>query len=215
MKKHVLAVVLVLLVVPSAVFAARLPRVVAGDVVTEVFDPQLAQDFIGQLEGQPEFFLLSLPVPEEVYISLRVEDTAQAATDISGSLVAQDGTILVELDGITTTWTPFTEKETGRRLLQGPATKVALQPGDYLFGVSSVKNDRSYVLAIGEDGAEAQSEVQSVLRRVQRTLMDIFSVDRWVAYVDRAGGPIVVGSVVASLFGLISIFFLWRIFRKH
>ena len=213
MKKLLTAAVLVLLFVPTVALAARQPRVVEGDVVTEVQNPDIAQDFFGVLSGEPEFFLFSIKQEQELYLSLRVMQGPSAATDLSGSLVTPEGVILAELDGGAKTWEPMLDETTGVTYLHGPETHIVVEPGDYLFGVSSLNNDIPYVFAVGEREVEPGGDVVSAFTTLASLRDNFLDREVWEAYINQAGGPIVVGTIAAVLFGLISLLFLWRFFR--
>ncbi|MAF80706.1 hypothetical protein CL628_01695 [bacterium] len=213
MNKLIILLVVTALLVPSITLAVRQPRVVDGEVVTEVNNPDIAQDFFGFLSGEPEFFLFSLQREQELYISLRVMDIADAVTDVSGSLVKSDGEILVELDGTTADWIPTTDPTAGVTYLHGPETRVTVSPGDYLFGVSSLGSDVPYILAVGETEEELGGDVVSAIGTLGAVREDILNREAWEAYIQQAGAPIVIGTVIAVIFGIIGLIFLLRFFR--
>ena len=213
MNKVILLLVVAALLVPSVSFAVRQPRVVDGEVVTEVNNPDIAQDFFGVLSGEPEFFLFSLKTEQELYLSLRTMDIADAVTDIAGSLMKEDGEIIVELDGTTVDWTPANDPTTAVTYLHGPETRITVSPGDYLFGVSSLGSDVPYILAVGETEVDPGGDVVSAIGTLAAVREDILNAEVWEAYIKQAGAPIIIGTIIAVVFGIIGLVFLFRSFR--
>lgn len=140
------------------------------DDYISVSNPTQTTEFFGTLAGNPEMYELTLEERTRLVVALRVPVEAESQPSISGLLVkeAERGVEEVKrLPGQSDYLKKSYDFWTGDSYLRGPSLALELEPGDYLFEVSSPDNEGRYVLTIGDDDT-LQLNYWQALRHIYR-----------------------------------------------
>lgn len=150
MRKILLLSIILLLLSPSAVVLAHLPRIVylqQEDV--QIINPENSQAFYDELKGSPKSYFISSEQDFELYLNLLVPEAANRDARYSAKVFSGEQQI-TELDGGSVEWSEFYETFGRDYYLKGPELTQQLPAGDYRIEVFSSDNQGKYVLAIGE-----------------------------------------------------------------
>ena len=155
--------------------SAHQPRLPIGADVT-ILDPEVSKAYYTTLDGRGHTYRIRTAVAFDLYVSLTVPDISGQGTDISAVVVRVDGNggTIGTLNGVAHQWTKFFEPFGFSDYLQGPEYRGRAEPGDYEIRVTSPRNDRKYVLVVGEIEAFDFKETVNALDLVPLIKRDFF-----------------------------------------
>jgi len=185
---------------------AHQPRIPIPPAVT-VLDPEVSKAYYTTLDGRGHTYRIRATVTFDLYVSITVPDISGQGTDISAVIVRADGNggTIGTLNGVAHQWTKFFEPFGVSDYLQGPEYRGRAEPGDYEIRVTSPRNDRKYVLVVGEIEAFDFKETVNALDLVPRIKRDFFGETPATFLFSPMGFAYVV-AVFATAFGVGAVF---------
>ena len=170
----IMAVVVSVVAMPGE-SSAHQPRMPIGADVT-ILDPEVSKAYYTTLDGGGHTYRIRATVPFNLYVSITVPAISGQGTDISAAIVRADGTggNVATLNGVAHQWTKFFEPFGFSDYLQGPEYRGRAEPGQYEIRVTSPRNDRKYVLVVGEIEAFDFKETVNALDLVPLIKRDFF-----------------------------------------
>ena len=185
---------------------AHQPRIPIPPAVT-VLDPEVSKACYTTLDGRGHTYRIRATVTFDLYVSITVPDISGQGTDISAVIVRADGNggTIGTLNGVAHQWTKFFEPFGFSDYLQGPEYRGRAEPGDYEIRVTSPRNDRKYVLVVGEIEAFDFKETVNALDLVPLIKRDFFGETPATFLFSPMGFAYVV-AVFATAFGVGAVF---------
>ena len=185
---------------------AHQPRIPIPPAVT-VLDPEVSKAYYTTLDGRGHTYRIRATVTFDLYVSITVPDISGQGTDISAVIVRADGNggTIGTLNGVAHQWTKFFEPFGVSDYLQGPEYRGRAEPGDYEIRVTSPRNDRKYVLVVGEIEAFDFKETVNALDLVPLIKRDFFGETPATFLFSPMGFAYVV-AVFATAFGVGAVF---------
>ena len=185
---------------------AHQPRIPIPPAVT-VLDPEVSKAYYTTLDGRGHTYRIRATVTFDLYVSITVPDISGQGTDISAVIVRADGNggTIGTLNGVAHQWTKFFEPFGVSDYLQGPEYRGRAEPGDYEIRVTSPRNDRKYVLVVGEIEAVDFKETVNALDLVPLIKRDFFGETPATFLFSPMGFAYVV-AVFATAFGVGAVF---------
>jgi hypothetical protein len=162
------------------------PRLIRGDTLVAIEQPQISKAYYGELQGKPALFTFRTEVPFHLYVGLHAPDIPGAETDFSADIY-RNGDLFMTLDGTQHVWGRFFEPYGGDSYLEGPECRGGAASGTYEIRVYSPDNRGKYVLAVGERESFPPGEAVRTLLLLPELKRDYFGKPAWTAYWNRSG----------------------------
>ena len=218
MKIHLVLVVpaLLLLVVSSA--WCHQPRIVEGEDVTVVENPEVSQAFYGEMKGKPVYYQIVSEDSFKLYVGILVPDLEDIRKDVSVEITKErarpeekvegepkeEKDIHLLLGGTEYEWTRWYEPFGGDWYWEGPELRsnppeeelpegVEASGGTYTLRVFSPDNEGKYVLVVGEREEFPLSEIIQTLFILPQLKAEFFERSAWSAYYNLVGLFILIG----------------------
>lgn len=221
MKNKLRILLLPILMLLVLVFAkpaeAHLPRLVY-DQLNSAFapyvikTPEISQAFYGQFKNYlPDYYFVTLPSDQDLYLSLLVPDNSNAATGTSLTVIKLNSAasnFAMTLNGKDFAWEKYHEEYAGDNYWQGPNQSSQLSAGDYLVTVSATGNVGKYVLVTGKIESFPFGEMLKTLWALPFLKMVFFETSLATIFAGIIGkyllwGVILIGVILALVGGLI------------
>jgi hypothetical protein len=220
----VLSVPVFLLLMVSTAWCHQ-PRIVEGEDITLVENPEVSQAFYGELKGEPASYQIASEDPFKLYVGILVPDLEGIGKDVSVEITREhaypeeaakqepeEEEIHVVLDGMEHEWTRWYEPFGGDWYWEGPELRsnpseeelpegVAVEGGVYTLKVFSPDNEGKYVLAVGEREEFPLGEMVQTLFVLPKLKAEFFERPPWSAYYNLVGLFLLIG--IGILVGII------------
>ncbi|MDQ3238903.1 MAG: DUF2892 domain-containing protein [bacterium] len=210
--KLILLTLLVPLFLPSLVLAHQ-PRI-TDSRITQVSDPEISKAYYGELKSEPDVYIIVANNPFNLYVNVLVPDIIGQKKDLSVVVIKDKdtGKPLAILDGINFEWKKFYEPFGADTYWMGPEYKARADAGTYEIKVSSLGNNSSYSLAIGEKESFDAKEGLNAITTIPKLKKDFFNESSVGFIASPFGwGLIVVMYFLAAIIGLL-LKFLMKMF---
>lgn len=191
---------------------AHQPRLITGDEVVTIENPEVSQAFYGELTGKPAYYQIISNEPFNLYTGILVPDVPGVDQDVSVEVTYkplnhshdidsgehEHKEIVVVLDGTDFDWEHYWEEFAGDWYYSGPEYRanpaeaealpqgVLSEPGIYTFKVYSPDNQGKYVLVVGPKEEFTFSEIVKTYRDLP-ALKKYFEKSPWTAYFNIVG----------------------------
>lgn len=187
MKKTALLILLFLINI-SFVYAHQ-PRIVfdnqsSSDNPFIVDYPEISKAFYGNLDGNPDYYLIVLNESFDLYLGILSPDISQSEKDFSAKVTGPQN---ISLDGTLMKWTPFFEDFAGDSYWQGPEFDKEVEQGRYLIQVSSPDNSGKYVLAVGKSEEFPPKEAFNAVFSLPKLKKEFFEKPMFTAFFNILG----------------------------
>lgn len=130
------------------------------EIVT-IKNPEIEQQILGELEGDPEMFEIFSETPFILTTEIRAvpDKSSNTLPAFSGIIIRQKDVRGVEevarLQGTDAAWTVMTDGATGLKYQAGPYFSEEMASGTYRIEISSPNNIGKYVLLVGSQSDDA------------------------------------------------------------
>jgi len=208
---------------------AHQPRLITGDEVVTIENPEVSQAFYGELTGEPAYYQIVSTEPFNLYAGILVPDVPGIDKDVSVEITYEpldhshtdengdhehEGAGIV-LDGTDFEWEHYWEEFAGDWYYTGPEYRsnpdeidalpqgVTSEPGIYTFKVYSPDNEGKYVLVVGPKEEFTFNEIVKTYRDLP-ALKKYFEKSPWTAYFN------IVGIFLFVMIGVI-VFVVWLV----
>lgn len=165
---------------------AHQPRIVSGNQLTLIKNPEVSQAFYGELKGSEADYLIELKQAGDLFLQLLVPDLPEADRDKTAVVqyLPELGSAPVnfaQLDLPADEWKKYFEEYAGDNYYEGPELKKSAEPGYYLVKVSSRDKEGKYVLVVGEKEEWPVGEALKALVSIPQLKKDFFKepVTEW------------------------------------
>lgn len=156
----------------AAPVAGHQPRLVSGEQVVEISNPEISQAFYASLEGSPHEYEITSAETFNLYLNILVPDLPHSRKDFSLSVFKLDAdgkrNLLFELDGAAYAWKAFYEPFAGDRYYKGPEAEKEIPAGTYRISVRNPHNRGKYVLAVGKRESFSPAEMVQMVKSLPR-----------------------------------------------
>jgi len=173
---------------------AHQPRLVLNKNYIKIENPEISQAFYGELNGEPNYYLLEEDSNFTLYVGILSPQIEGADKDFSVG-VEKEGNIIFTLDGLNHNWESFYEEFGGDYYYEGPDNKILAEPGIYKLKVFSLDNRGKYVLVVGEKEEFPLSEILNTIRVLPKLKKDFFGKSSLTAFFNMIGlflfGPLI------------------------
>ncbi len=188
--------------------SAHNPRIISGEKIIQVKDPEISQAFYGQLDGYYQEFKIISNKPFDLYTNILVPDLPLVKTDMSVEVfrLVPATTSLAVLEAGISKWKQFYEPFAGDSYWQGPEFKQSVPAGQYLIRVFNQSYKGKYVLAVGEIESFSLGEIFNTIFLLPRLKQSFFSRSPLTAYFNYTGVFLLAGLLIIAL----GIFLVWR-----
>ncbi|MDP2709282.1 MAG: hypothetical protein Q8O93_04565 [bacterium] len=134
---------------------AHQPRLVDGNQLVLIKQPEISQAFYGELKGYEAYYLIDLQQAQDLYFQILTPDLPGIAKDKAVDIkymneLGAESEEFARLDPASAEWTEFYEELAGDHYWQGPEIKQPAEPGYYVVKVTSPDQAGKYVLVVGE-----------------------------------------------------------------
>lgn len=177
---------LAILVSPSSA-SAHQPRLVSGDKIVEIENPEVSQAFYGNLDGQPAVFEMKISSPIMLYAGLLVPDLPNIKKDISASVTDDNDRTVFILDGPKSDWQKYYEGFAGDNYYKGPESAVQVEAGIYRLKVYSPTDQGKYVLVVGQEEVFPPNEILKTLMMLPKLKKDFFQKSPLTIFFSKIG----------------------------
>lgn len=225
MKKGVFLAVSVCLLLVAGTAWCHQPRIVQGEDITLVENPEVSQAFYGELKGEPASYQIASEDPFKLYVGILVPDLESIGKDVSVEITREQAypeeaakqeleeeEMHVVLDGMEYEWTRWYEPFGGDWYWEGPELRsnppeeelpegVVVEGGVYTLKVFSSDNEGKYVLAVGEREEFPRGEMVQTLFVLPKLKAEFFERSPWSAYYNLVGLFLLIG--IGILVGII------------
>jgi hypothetical protein len=184
----ILIIIFSLIIVESA--SAHQPRIVSGEEIIQIENPEVSQAFYGELNGEPAYFEINSIEPFRFYIGILVPDLEGVKKDISARVYLEevnDEKELLFLDGSNYNWEPYYEEFAGDSYYKGPEISKDFGKGKYIIEVFNSNNQGKYVLVIGEREEFPPKEIIKTIILLPSLKKDFFNKSPFTAYFNLTG----------------------------
>lgn len=213
----ILSVPVFLLLMVSTAWCHQ-PRIVEGEDITLVQNPEVSQAFYGELKGEPVYYQIISEDPFKLYVGILVPDLEDIEKDVSVEITREyvhaeekaeeeskeEEDMHLLLDGTEYEWTRWYEPFGGDWYWEGPELRsnppeeevpegVAVSGGTYTLKVFSPDNEGKYVLAVGEREEFPLNEMVQTLFTLPKLKAEFFERSPWSAYYNRVGLFLLIG----------------------
>jgi hypothetical protein len=191
------------LFIPLAV-SAHQPRIVSGNEINEIKNPDISQAFYGELKGEPAIYEIKSEAPFSLYLGLLVPDLPNQRKDFSARVVDEKEDEVFILDGQNFIWQGFYEEFGGDYYLKGPENKIGVGSGAYLVTVSNPDDQGKYVLVVGEKEIFPAGEILNTIITLPQLKKNFFLKSPLTAFSNKIG-------LYLRLFFLTIIVLIWLV----
>lgn len=143
-------------IVSASCAFAYVPNLVTQETlhdITTVYDPELSQAFIGQLNDQPHTYEISAEEPFSLFVQLRIPDIDSSKNNVSGIIIKEQKRGRVEevtrFLAKDAAWSVKDDSLSGDTYREGASFERSLDAGVYRIEVSTPDNIEKYILMIG------------------------------------------------------------------
>jgi len=206
------------------------PRIVEGEDITQVQNPEVSQAFYGELKGKPAYYQITSEDSFKLYIGILVPDLESIGKDVSVEITreqahpeeaakqeAKKEEMYVVLEGTEYEWTRWYEPFGGDWYWEGPELRsnppeeelpegVEIGRGVYTLKVFSPDNEGKYVLAVGEREEFPLTEMVQTLFVLPKLKTEFFERSPCSAYYNLVGLFLLIG--IGILAGIIVVIVL-------
>lgn len=217
MKKRILIPIILLSFLIVENVLAHQPRIVTGEGIVQIENPDISQAFYGELMGQPAYFEINSAQPLEFYIGLLVPDIVGIDKDVSAKVYSEqkvEEKELFILDGINHDWTYYFEEFAGDSYYQGPEKEIDLEKGKYIIEVFSNDNKGKYVLVVGKKEEFPIQEIIKTILLLPSLKKNFFNKSPFTAYFNLIGVFLLVFILIIVGVAVLIFFLVKRIRRK-
>lgn len=197
---------------PFAILAHQ-PRIVEGNSIIEIKNPDVSQAFYGNLEGKPQEFSFNLNDKQDIYFNLLVPDLPNIGKNIFLKITGPDY-FYYFLDGTTFNWAPFYEEFAGDKYFKGPEAKISLEAGKYNLEVFSPTGKGKYVLVVGEKEEFPPKEILNALYLLPEIKTGFFGKSFLTVYFNKIGLYFLLPIVIILIAVILLTIFLIRYYKK-
>lgn len=165
-----------------------------------VTNPEVSRIFYGELDGLPEYYLISAGSPFTLYAGIMVPDIPMFREKRFSVTVrdAYNETILLA-DEKLGEWVPFTDAVGGDSYKKGPEIKKYVPAGKYTLEVSSSENMGRYALVVGDvDELTAAESIKSLII-IPAIKQRFFGMDFIGSYMNASGAAALVFIILVAL----------------
>lgn len=137
---------------PAAAFYAQEVYLERNRDIVVVEEPAQKQQFFGELIGWPHTYTMLIKEKTWFSATLSIPDIERLENNVNFILVkeaARGVEEVVRIPASQSEWLPEKEKWSGERNRRGPTFEAELEPGVYIFEVSTPDNIGKYVLETG------------------------------------------------------------------
>jgi hypothetical protein len=212
MKKYIFTIILIIGLFWAGAVLAHQPRLVLGNDVVKIENPEISQAFYGKLNGQPKYFIISEKAPFPLYLNILMPYTSDAKKDFIVDVFRGTKDLPEEkiytLDGPKSDWKYFYEEFAGDEYWQGPELKVEVASGDYLIKISNAENMGAYSLVVGEIESFPPNEILNTLILLPQLKSQIFNKSPLTAYFNVIGeylGLLILGIIILVIIILMAV----------
>jgi len=191
---------------------AHQPRIITGNELVEIENPEISQAFYGVMTGEPANFQIVTEMPFKLYAGVLVPDIEGIDKDVSAEIISlEDSTIKILLDGSVHEWERFHEEFANDWYFNGPEMEETEVPaGTYNIRVYSTDNQGKYVLVVGKIEAFPLDEAIKTILTLPELKKDFFNKSPLTAYFNLIG----LFMLIIFVAGLIVIALLYLIIKK-
>lgn len=153
LKGFLLTIFFCLPVVSVYAHQPNFPEPSSPDDYINVVEPLVSKAYYAELKDFPHTYRLKITEPTFFYTEILVPDFV-TEKNRTGILVREEDRGVSEVARINpkdATWESFYEVFGGDTYLQGPKYETTLEPGNYIFEISTPNNLGKYVLVIGQE----------------------------------------------------------------
>ncbi|MEI8339036.1 MAG: hypothetical protein WCF94_00015 [bacterium] len=206
------------------VASAHQPRLVYKAVSTidipfVIQTPDISQAFYGQFkEAKAEYYKVTLPAEQNLYLSLLTPDNTEAAKEVSAQVIklnSPDSDIKMSLNGQKFTWKKYYEDYAGDNYYQGPSLEKKLPAGDYLITVTAKDNVGKYVLVTGKTEAFPFKEAVKTLFALPSLKMGFFGTSFFSVFAGIIGKYLLYSLIGLLVIVLLVIGLVWYFIRRR
>ncbi|MFA5163016.1 MAG: hypothetical protein WC441_00645 [Patescibacteria group bacterium] len=215
-----LLLLIILIVLSFIVFPAkahRLRLVYSQDLNPDspflIAEPQIAQNFYGELKSSPDYYQINLAEPLNLHFSLLSPANREERQDFAAEIISNNydspELSLFSLASEDPLWDVYFEKFAGDKYYQGPEASVDLEPGSYFLKVYSPDNKGKYTLMLGQEESFSSQDIIDSLEKLPVLKKEFFAAPPIAAYFNLIGlfASLVIASAIVFAFWLASIFF--------
>lgn len=191
---------------------AHQPNIVKSEK-TEINNPEISRAFYGELNGQPENFIVKSDKQFLFYINLLVPDIKNVRKDFKVEInKINSGEIrnIYTLNGENFNWQPYYEEFGGDNYFKGPEMEKQHDAGTYELRVFNPDNQGKYVLAIGKTESFSLGEIFRTIITLPILKKNFFERSPFTAYFNYTGIFLL---VILIIFALVVWFIFY--FRKR
>jgi hypothetical protein len=189
------------------------PRIVS-QYYNQIFNPEIAQEFFGRLNGSPVFFRIATDKPFDLSASILVPDNIDVRQDVVEIWKVldekQDKSFVNIVDGKNYTWGKNYDKYSGYSLWQGPQIKQTLPAGLYELKVTNLGNSGKFILVVGDQKEFSPKEIiKSII--ILPSLKNFFNRSPWLIFFNLTGLFLLVFFIILTIL----VYLVMRITRKE
>lgn len=208
----------------ASVVSAHQPRLVyqTNSTIDNPFiiqTPDISQAFYGQFKNaQAEYFKVSLPAEQNLYLSLLTPDNSEASKEVSATVIklsSPDSDIKMSLNGQKFTWKKYYEDYAGDNYYQGPSLEKKLPAGDYLITVTAKDNVGKYVLVTGVVETFPFNEAAKTLFALPALKMGFFGTSFFSIFAGIIGKYLLYSLIGLLILVVLVIGLVWYFIRRR
>jgi len=220
----------ILLVLALPVLAHQ-PRIVSGEGILKIQNPEISQAFYGELKGDAQSFEIDAEKSFDLYVNILVPDLPDINTSFFVEIYKANSLridLVASLDGMNYAWQKFYEPFGGDNYLKGPEFEKQVEAGKYLITVSSgfnsschpeqsitpcLENIGKYSLAIGKIESFPPKEILKTILILPQLKKDFFGKSPFSAYLNYTGLILIGFLIIVAIIIFLVIFILRK--RKN
>lgn len=148
----------------------KFPTPLGPDDYIYVEEPLVSKAYYGELRDFPHTYRIEISEPTTFFTELLVPEFV-TEKDRFAILVREESrgvSEIIRLNPKDATWEPFYESFGGDTYRRGPSYETTLEPGNYIFEVSTPENLGKYVLVVGKEEKFAEDGFFSSLKDIYR-----------------------------------------------
>lgn len=186
---------------------AHEPRLVNGDQLILIDNPEISQAFYGELKDREAYFLIDLKQAADLYFQILVPDLPGILKDKTVAIgytaeLGRPAISFAKLEPDSMVWQKYYEEFAGDDYFKGPEITKPAEPGYYLIKISSPENIGKYVLAVGQKEEFGLREAARALITLPRLKKDFFNKPVWQGFNNKIGLYFGGGLLAVLLLGL-------------
>lgn len=146
----------------------KFPTPTGPDDYIYIEEPLVSKAFYGELDNFPHTYRLEITEPTLFFTELLVPEfvTEQNRFAILVREEKRGVTEMIRLNPKDASWETFFERYGGDSYRRGPSYETTLEPGNYIFEVSTPENLGKYILVVGKEEKMSEDGFFSSLKDI-------------------------------------------------